>query len=72
MCQQKDEPMLIQSINAACSPRANGPSDHSAPDGRLPGTATPTVDTGGARALASSNFEYKADPDVASCARILY
>jgi hypothetical protein len=32
-------------INAACSPRANAPSDHLAPDGRLPGTAAPNLDT---------------------------
>jgi hypothetical protein len=34
-------------INAACSPRVNAPSDHLAPDGRLPGTAAPTLDTQG-------------------------
>ena len=34
-------------INAACSPRVNAPSDQLAPDGRLPGTAAPTLDTQG-------------------------
>jgi hypothetical protein len=34
-------------INAVCSPRANAPSDQLARDGRLPGTAAPTLDTQG-------------------------
>ena len=29
----------------ACSPRGNAPSDQLAPDGRLPGTAAPSLDT---------------------------
>jgi hypothetical protein len=49
MHQQKGERMLIQQINAACAPRVNAPSDHLAPDRRLPGTATAntTLDTQG-------------------------
>jgi hypothetical protein len=34
-----------EEINAACSPRVNAASDQLAPDGRLPGTAVPTLDT---------------------------
>src|ERR1700681_3191279 len=34
-------------INAARSPRVNVPSDQLAPDGRLPGTAAPILDTQG-------------------------
>src|SRR5258705_8779380 len=36
-----------EEINAACSPRGNAPSDQLTPDGRLPGTAAPTLDTRG-------------------------
>ena len=34
-------------INATCSPRVNAASDQLAPDGRLLGTAAPTLDTQG-------------------------
>jgi hypothetical protein len=43
-------------INAACSPSENAPTNQLAADGRLPGTAAPTLDTQGGSALTSSKY----------------